>query len=71
MIMKDKVNIYYWEFYVDHLDSDYTVYVYDKRQGDVIGYLPNTLSLDEIWLFLKDFTEDEVYQWIDDNIGYL
>jgi hypothetical protein len=67
--MKDKVNIYHWEFYIDHLDSDYTVY--DKRQGDVIGYLPNTLSLDEIWLFLKDFTEDEVYQWIDDNIGYL
>ena len=68
---KEKFNIYHWEFYIDYKDDDYTVYVYETRYCDVIGHLTNTKSLEEIENELDGMSEDEVYNWIDNNIEYL
>lgn len=71
-IDNNRFKIYHWEFYVETTDDDYTVYVYETRSGDVIGSLPDTKSLAEIEQFLSQyFTEDEVFNWIDNNIEYI
>jgi len=67
--MRESFNIFHWEFYQDK--GDPTVYVYEKRSGDVIGYIPNVQSVREIENDLsQDFTEEEVYLWIDNNIEW-
>ena len=48
-----------------------TIYVYETRDGNVIGYLPNMDFEDLEQVFSQDFSEEEVYDWIDNNIEYL
>ncbi len=71
-IDKNRFKIYHWEFYVDEADDDYTVYVYETRSGDVMGSLTDTKSLTEVEQFLsQNFSEDDVFNWIDNNIEYI
>lgn len=67
---KDEFSLYHWEFYIDHDDND-TIYVYETRTGDVIGALLYCPSLDSIKDILSVRTEDEVNDWIENNIEYI
>ena len=71
-----KFKIYHWEFFIQNNE----IYVYETRDGDVIGYimnkcLPESLPkyLDEIQKTFVDnnMSEEEVYDWIDNQIEYL
>ena len=67
--MKDHFNIFHWEFYTQ--DNEKTVYVYEKRSGDVIGHMTHIDDLDVIRKILdeeNDWDEDDVNYFIEENI---
>lgn len=64
--MNKKLNIYHWEFYID----DWDVYANDQCTGDVLGSIDN-YELDEINDILFEYSESDVYDWIDRNINYI
>lgn len=63
--------IYHWEF----IDEGDHINVYEQREGDIIGGLyPQECSVPLIDLeeFFREnkMTEQEVYDWLTDNIEY-
>ena len=64
------LQVYHWQFTVDSTD-EYIINVYETRCGDTIGILTNNITLQEIEKTLSNFSEDEVYNWIDNNIEYI
>ena len=64
------LQVYHWQFIVDSTD-EYTINVYETRSGNVIGTLPNNITLPKIEKDLNDFSEEQVYNWIDNNIEYI
>ena len=64
------LQVYHWQFTVDSTD-EYTINVYETRCGDTIGILTNNITLQEIENALGNFSEDEVCNWIDNNIEYI
>ena len=64
------LQLYHWQFTVDSTD-EYTINVYETRCGDTIGILTNNITLQEIENVLSNFSEDEVCNWIDNNIEYI
>ena len=70
---KDEFSLYHWEFYVDHVapDDNDIIYVYETRTCNVIGTLQYCSSLDSIKDILSVRTEDEVNDWIENNIEYI
>ena len=68
-MVRDKFNIFHWEFYED--EGDPLVYVYETRSGDVIGYMTDGYDLNTIRKLFDNknqFCEDDVNYFIDDNI---
>ena len=64
--MKEKFNIYHWEFF---LNDDNLVEVYEERDGDVIGCI-DCFDLDYIKDYTRNLSEDQVYNFIDSVIEY-
>ena len=69
-IDNSRLKVYHWEFFVDNLD-EYTINVYEIRSGDVIGTLGMEKTLPEIEQTLNNFSEEEVFKWIDNNIEHI
>ena len=64
----DKFKYLHWEFYMDGND----IAVYEMRSGDTIGYLQSYAgNIEELQKKLEGCTEQEVYDFIDDNIDYI
>ena len=64
------LQVYHWEFTVDSTD-EYTINVYETRSNDIIGILTKNITLTELEKTLSNFSEDEVYNWIGNNIEYV
>jgi len=68
------LQVYHWQFISDS-QNEYHVNVYETRSGDVIGILTNRITndiaLQEIEKTLSNFSENEVYNWINDNVEYI
>lgn len=64
------LRVYHWDFLVDSID-EYTINVYEIRTGDVIGILGVSITLPDLEKKLSNFTEDQVNNWIEDNIEYI
>ena len=63
------LQVYHWQFIGDSTD-EYTINVYETRSGNTIGTLTN-ITLSEIEKTLSNFSEDDVYNWVDNNIEYI
>lgn len=63
--------IYHWKFFEDNHGVT-TIFVYEEIDGNVVGYLRDINFNDlELLFSSKEFIENEVYNWINDNIEYL
>lgn len=73
---KQSFEIFHWEFFID----DDVINVYEKRSGDVIGWIKNItipgpilnqlLTIEE--MFVKEhYNEEQVYNWIEEHIEYI
>ena len=63
------LQVYHWQFIIEDTD-EYTVNVYETRYANIIGHLKNNITLPEIEKGLNNFSEEQVYNWIDNNIKY-
>lgn len=70
IINNNCLQVYHWQFIVDSTD-EYTINVYETRYANMIGVLTNNVTLPEIEKALSNFSEDQVYNWIDNNIEYI
>ena len=61
-----RLRILHWEFYKD---GD-AIMVYETRSGDTIGELSYTGTLEDLKEELDGELEQDVYDFIDDNIEY-
>ena len=65
------LQVYHWQFTVDSTDEHTIINVYETRSNDIIGILTKNITLTEIEKTLSNFSEDEVYNWISNNIEYI
>ena len=65
------LQLYHWQFIVDITDEHTIINVYETRSNDIIGILTKNITLTEIEKTLSNFSEDEVYNWIGNNIEYV
>ena len=74
--MEKKFEIYHWKFFI----QDNEIYVYETRYCDIIGYIMNKCLKQYLPQYLDDIektfidnnmTEEEVYNWINNQIEYL
>lgn len=73
---KQKFEIYHWEFFID---ND-VINVYEKRSGDVIGWIKDItipgpvlnqlLTIEEVFV-KENYSEDQVNNWIENYIEYI